>query len=82
MFWLIIFLFGALCAVICVSAFVVWLVTGVLITLLNCVEKSLLGFGSGHVITGAVYLVPATMLLCALVQFVCLAISFGHAVLK
>jgi hypothetical protein len=76
MFWFIIFLIGSVCAVICVAAFALWLATASVQALLTCVERSLANLGNGHAIVGLLYLVPAWLFVCALAQFVALAISF------
>jgi hypothetical protein len=81
MIWFTIFLLGIPCAVIAVAALLVWLGTGAILALLNCVEKSLTNFTDGHVIFALLYLVPTALLLCALVQGFCLTYSFVTTVL-
>jgi hypothetical protein len=80
MLWFMIFLIGAICAVICVCAGVFVLTTASVQALLTCVERSLANLGNGHLITGALYLIPAWFFVCALAQFVALAWSFWQTV--
>jgi hypothetical protein len=75
-FWLILFLFGSVCAVICVVALRLWLATATVQGLLTCIERSLTNLGNGHAIVGALYLIPAWLFVCAIAQFVSLAYSF------
>jgi hypothetical protein len=82
MIWFILFLLGILCAIVCVAALFVWLWTGALLGLLKCIERSLTNLGGGHVIVGLLYLIPASLLLSALLQGICLACSFYTAVLR
>jgi hypothetical protein len=77
MFWFIVFLLGALCAMIGVVALAVWLGITAIQALLECVEKSLTNLGNGHAIAGALYLFVS-----AIAQFVCLAFSFWQEVLR
>jgi hypothetical protein len=76
MFWLIICLLGIVCAIVCIGAFAVWITTGAIISLLECVEKSLVNLGNEHMIVGLLYVVPAWLLISAIVQLSCLAYSF------
>jgi hypothetical protein len=76
MFWFDVFLLGAICGGIAIVALCVWLMTGAIIGLLDAVEKSLVSLGGGRMIVGALYLIPAWLFVCALVQFISLAFSF------
>jgi hypothetical protein len=76
------FIIFLVCAVVCVVALSVWLVGSSVLAFLTCIERSLTNLGNGHAIVGALYLIPAWLFVCALAQFISLAISFWQAVIK
>jgi hypothetical protein len=80
--WFIVFLIGLLCVPICVLSGAIWLGAAAVQGLLTCVEKSLTSFTDGHVISAMLYLIPATLLLCAIGEGLYLAGSFFMAVIR
>jgi hypothetical protein len=82
MFWLMISLLGAICAVIAIVAFAVWIGLVTVQGLLTCIDRSLTNLNQGHLFTGLLYVIPAWLFCCAIAQFVSLAISFYQAVIK
>jgi hypothetical protein len=82
MIWFILFLTGAVFALIAVVALLVFLGATVVQGVLTCVEHVLENLNTGHIIVGLLYLIPTGPLICAVGQGVYLVCSFYAAVFK
>jgi len=72
----ILLLFAVLCLVIALIAFAICIGAAVIVALLESVTKSITNLTHGHVIVGALYVIPAALFASGLAQLLKLAYSF------